>query len=468
MINFLIWLILAIILATLWLNYRQHHVPWKNHAVDISKFRFPRGFLCGAATAAYQVEGGCDNNDWSIWENSYDEHARPRIKNGAKAGLAADHWNRYRQDIELLCQLGCNAYRFSIEWSKVSPQPGVWNQRALNHYLEKCIYLKEKKITPFVTLHHFTIPLWLSEKGGFENSDAVNYFTDYAAKVAETLGAYVDFWATFNEPVIYAVMGWQKGLFPPGKKDLYLTAQVLYHLLKAHFQAFQTIHEVDQDDADADGIPCQVGIVKSLLIFDPARRWWLPDWLAAGLIDQRMNQAVLEAFHTDCFKFYLGKMGYYTRHIPGLSETLDWIGLNYYTQILCRLDFHSESKVRQSANPRLAKTDMDWAIYPAGMYRTLNRIKSYGVPIYITENGIATQDDELRCQFILEHIDAVHEALLDKINIRGYFYWSLMDNFEWAEGFDRRFGLYQVDYSTQARTLKKGAAVYREIIQSLA
>jgi beta-glucosidase len=466
MINFLIWLVLAIILVTLWLNYRQHKVPWKSHLIDIAKFRFPPGFLWGAATSAHQVEGGCDSNDWASWENSYDEYARPRVKNGAKAGWAADHWNRYRQDLALLQQLGCNAYRFSIEWSKVSPKPGVWDQRALNHYLEKCAFLREKNITPLVTLHHFTIPLWLYEKGGFEHPDAVNYFTDYVAKVAETLGTYVDFWTTFNEPVIYAVMGWQQGLWPPGKKDLYLTAQVLYHILKAHFQAFRTIHEVDRYDADGDGISCQVGIAKSLMIFDPAHSWWLPDWLVAGIADQRMNQAVLEAFHTDSFKFYLGKMGWYKRRIPGLSETLDWFGLNYYTQILCRSDYKSESNIRQYANPRLAKTDMGWAVYPAGMYRALNRVKFYGVPLYVTENGIATQDSELRRKFILEHIDAVHEALLDKVNIRGYFYWSLMDNFEWAEGFDRRFGLYHVDYSTQQRTLKKGAEVYRDITQS--
>jgi beta-glucosidase len=425
MINFLIWLVLAIILVTLWLNYRQHKVPWKSHLIDIAKFRFPPGFLWGAATSAHQVEGGCDSNDWASWENSYDEYARPRVKNGAKAGWAADHWNRYRQDLALLQQLGCNAYRFSIEWSKVSPKPGVWDQRALNHYLEKCAFLREKNITPLVTLHHFTIPLWLYEKGGFEHPDAVNYFTDYVAKVAETLGTYVDFWTTFNEPVIYAVMGWQQGLWPPGKKDLYLTAQVLYHILKAHFQAFRTIHEIDRYDADGDGISCQVGIAKSLMIFDPAHSWWLPDWLVAGIADQRMNQAVLEAFHTDSFKFYLGKMGWYKRRIPGLSETLDWFGLNYYTQILCRSDYKSESNIRQYANPRLAKTDMGWAVYPAGMYRALNRVKFYGVPLYVTENGIATQDSELRRKFILEHIDAVHEALLDKVNIRGYFYWSL-------------------------------------------
>ncbi|MBU4443721.1 glycoside hydrolase family 1 protein [bacterium] len=466
-INLVILVVLAIILLTIWFNYRHNDVKWKEHEIDVSGLRFPKGFLWGAATSAHQVEGGCDRNDWAIWERSYDLNAYPRIKNGQQSGKAADHWNRFRGDIDLLKQIGANSYRFSVEWSKVCPQPNKLNTSVIDHYIDVCQYLHHSGVNPFVTLHHFTIPDWLYERGGFENPDAIHYYTDFVGKVAETLGPYVDYWATFNEPVVYAMMGWVFGKFPPGKKDLCLAARVLANILQAHYQAYHILHEIDRSDADDDGIPCKVGIVKNIPLFDPARKWWLPDWIVAKTLHRLFNQSVLDAFIAERFKFNLWNVVNFSQDIPGLSNTLDWIGLNYYTQYLCRLDWKSDYKMRTYPNLKLPQTDMNWAIYPAGLYRSLQMIGSFGIPIYITENGIATEDSGLRKDFILKHINAMHEAMLDRVDVRGYFYWSLMDNFEWAEGFDKRFGLYHVDYKTQKRTLKDGSEIYRELIQSV-
>ncbi|MBN2601027.1 MAG: family 1 glycosylhydrolase [Candidatus Marinimicrobia bacterium] len=465
MINFLISLLFFCILLTIWLNFMHHDVKWKNHRITIDQHCFPKGFLWGAATSAHQVEGDCTNNDWFAWEKSYDNDANPRIKNSDRSGRASNHWDRYQSDLQLLKALGCNSYRFSVEWSKLLPQPGTWNQGTADHYIEMCAAMREMNIVPNVTLHHFTLPQWLAVRGGFEHPDSVKYFADFTQRIAETLDPFVDLWATFNEPVVFAMMGWVRGIWPPGKKDLCIAARVLANLLEAHQRAYHILHKTVLQDADGDGVPCRVGIVKNITVFDPARKWWLPDWLTTLTIDKLYNGAVLNAFHTDRFKFKMFNAVRFVKEFPGLSDTLDWIGVNYYTQFLTKPDLKSNLNIRIYPRKKLPKTDMDWAVYPAGLYRALRMVQPFGVPIYITENGIATQDDQLRERFILQHIDAMHEALLDKIDVQGYYYWSLMDNFEWAEGFEKRFGLYHVDYHTQKRSLKNGTKIYSDIIR---
>jgi len=465
MINLLILLLFFCILLTIWLNLQHHDVKWKDHRINIDNYHFPKGFLWGAATSAHQVEGDCTNNDWFAWEKSYDNDANPRIKNSDRSGKASDHWNRYKDDLRLLKEFGCNSYRFSVEWSKLVPQSGTWNQAAADHYIEMCVAMREMNIEPNVTLHHFTMPQWLATRGGFEHPDSVKYFADFTQQIAETLDPFVDLWATFNEPVVFAMMGWVRGIWPPGKQDLCIAARVLANLLEAHQRAYHILHKTVLQDADGDGVPCRVGIVKSITVFDPARKWWLPDWLTTLTIDKLNNSAVLDAFRTDHFKFNLFNTVRFAKEFPGLSDTLDWIGVNYYTQFLTKPDLKSDLNIRIYSRKRLPKTDMNWAVYPAGLYRALRMFQPFGVPIYITENGIATQDDQLREQFISQHIDAMHEAILDNIDVQGYYYWSLMDNFEWAEGFEKRFGLYHVDYQTQKRSLKNGTKIYSDIIR---
>lgn len=440
---------------------------WNVKEVSITKFEFPSNFLWGAATSSHQVEGRCTNNDWTLWESAYDKSGAPIIKDGQKAGNAAKHWRLYHKDIKLLKNLGCNAYRFSIEWSKVEPKPGKWDKEALDHYLKVCETLKQEKITPFVTLHHFTNPIWIWERGGFENPDTVRYFTDFVYKIGEVLSHLVDFWGTINEPSVYSALGWYFRKFPPGKEDAVMAARVLANILKAHAEAFHALHDIDRTDADGDGIPCRVGIVKSVIVFDPARRWFLPDWITCNLIDRLFNKAILKSLQTGKIIFRVPGVVSHSERYPRLENTLDWIGLNYYTQNLCRFSLRSKQKFELFPNPKLPKTDMDWAVYPPGLYRSLKRLNTLGVPIYVTENGIANDRDDLRETFILEHIDAVNEALIDGVDVRGYFYWSLIDNFEWAEGFSKRFGLYEIDYETQKRSLRRGSKIYKKIISAV-
>lgn len=462
--NLLILFLYLVVIITVWLNYRNSSFKWNSENLKIDQFSFPKHFLWGVATSAYQVEGSCDNTDWAIWEKSFDEEGLPRIRNKQKAGMATDHWNKFREDIRLIKDLGCNTYRFSVEWSKIEPLPGKWEPAALEHYQEVCEALRQEHIIPFVTLHHFTNPIWLYERGGFENVDAIRYFADYAAKVGESLAPWVDFWATFNEPVVFAMLGWLRGSFPPGKKDAELCGRVLFNVLKAHAEAYYALHDIDRTDADGDGIPCNVGLVKSITIFDPFRKWYLSDWISAWLKNKEFNCSVIDALMTGKYVFRTSRGIAYKNNCPRLVNSIDWIGVNYYFQELCKFGWSGGLKVNTFADPKLEKTDMGWAIYPAGLYRAIQMVSPLGIPVYITENGLASDDDDKRKKYILEHLDAVNEAIVDGYDVRGYMHWSLMDNFEWAEGFEKHFGLYHVDFDTQERVLKQGSKIYQDII----
>jgi len=461
----IIYLILLIILISIYLNLKYPAISWDLKNIDKRDLIFPNDFLWGVATSAHQVEGNCTSNDWFLWENSIDEEGCPRVRFGHRSGLSCDHWNRYKEDIKLIKELGCNSYRFSIEWSKVEPERGRWSREALDHYKALCEGLRDSEIKPFVTLHHFTNPIWIWEIGGFENRDTVDYFIDYVAKVVDELKEYVDFWMTFNEPLVYVIMGWIYGKFPPGKKDLILSVEVLTNILEAHCLAYRTIHELDNVDSDGDGINCSVGIAKSAQIFDPYRRWYLPDWIVFYYLDNFFNESFIESLLTGEYRLHIPFKVNLKKSIPGLKYSYDWIGINYYTRILCGFSLKRQWGLLLENTKSLPISDMNWTVYPQGLYRTLIKYRKLGVPIFITENGIATENKNLRRDFILYHVDAMHEALLDGVDIRGYFYWSLMDNFEWAEGFTKRFGLYHVDFKTLKRRLKEGSNIYKEIIQ---
>ncbi len=464
MLHLIILFFLIVFILTLWFNLTHGQVSWSTKNIDWHQFDFPAEFKWGVATAAHQVEGGCHNNDWALWEKSYDLQGQPHIKGGQKAGQAADHWQRYKEDIQLIKDLGCNTYRFSLEWSKIEPQKGQWDQKVLAHYQDVCQCLHDHDITPFVTLHHFTSPIWIDERGGFEHFDTVRYFNEYVAKVAETLGGLVDFWGTINEPNIYALQGWQNGCFPPGKQDTDLMVRVLSNLLKAHAEAYHTLHRIDCRDADHDGISCQVGLIKSVRMVDPWRRYYLPDWYMTRIVDGNFNQEILNALQTGVLKCHNWKGRHYSEKYPRWQDTLDWIGVNYYTRELVQFTWKKRHHYRLRFNPQLPKTQMGWDMYPAGLYRALKRVHSLGVPVYITENGLASDDQHLREDYILQHLDALHEALQDGVDVRGYLHWSLMDNFEWAFGFDKHFGLYQVNPQTFARQLKPGSHIYQQFL----
>lgn len=359
-------------------------------------------FLFGAGTSSHQVEGGNRNNDWWAWEQTRPAHLR--------SGKACDHWNRYEADFALAQQLGHSAHRISIEWSRIEPSKGQFSRSAIEHYRDVLVSIRKHGMKSFVTLHHFTNPLWVARNGGWESGRTPELFGLYTKYVVQHLGDLVDFWVTINEPMVYASQSYAKGKWPPQKKSFYRTWKVVRNMAKGHKAAYQAIHSV---------LPhARVGIAKHVVAHMPF------------VSDMWFNRAF----------FWL------------TGGTHDFIGINYY--------FAHGSDAW--AGPR---SDMGWPIIPESLTDVLLDMKRYGKPLYVTENGLADEVDSRRADFIRSHIRAVEAAQRQGADVRGYLHWSLLDNFEWADGFAPRFGLIAVDYETMERTIRPSAYAYKAIIE---
>ena len=360
------------------------------------EYRFPEGFFWGSATSAYQVEGGIENNDWAL---------AARQGKIPAAGRAMDHYNRFEEDFDIAKELDQNSHRFSIEWARIEPEEGKFNEKEIEHYRKVIEALRERGIEPFVTLWHFTLPLWFSHLGGFENKRSSFYFSRYCEYVVKNLGKNVKFWITINEPMVYIGAGYLKGQWPPFK---ILNFSPVGNLVKAHNESFQKIKNVSPE--------AKVGVAKNNIYFQ---------------------------------KLSFLKYFWNYRFLNGIKENQDFIGLNYY--------------FRASWLKGKERSDMNWEIFPEGIYHVLKELKKYNKPIYITENGLADAKDLKREEFIKEHLKWVHKAIQEGIDVRGYFYWSLLDNFEWDKGFWPRFGLVEVDYGTLERKIRPSAYEYAKI-----
>lgn len=444
--------------AALALARRDPELAWDWTRIELGQLRFPPDFVWGVATAAHQVEGGLHNNNWSRWETQRAPDGQPRIAGGQVAGQACDHWSRFREDIGLIQALGVDAYRLSVEWSRVEPEQGRYDEAALDRYQEIIEALRARGITPMVTLHHFTHPLWFEDLGSFEREENIAHFVRFCEHVFRRLGPLVPRWCTLNEPEVFATQGWFNGIFPPGKKDPQLTAVVLCNLVRAHGRVYRALKALPH------GHDVEIGLVKDIFQFDPSRRWFLPDLLISRALDDVFNGSILAALET----------GHFRLKVPGLIEldapcleaagTLDFVGLNYYSHLLVRFKPSPSQPFDFVTRRGDVQTDMPYPIYAEGFYRALKRIGGLRVPVYVTENGIADDRDDRRATFIRRYLYALSRARDEGVDIRGYYYWSLMDNFEWAEGWNMKFGLYAVDRETQTRTLRPGAAAFVEIV----
>ncbi|MCH8748798.1 glycoside hydrolase family 1 protein [Patescibacteria group bacterium] len=382
-------------------------------------------FLYGAATSAHKVEGYNIHNDWWAWEKAG--------LSVVESGAAADHYNRFAEDFALAKGLGHNAHRLSLEWSRLELAPGKWNQAAFDHYREVLQELKRQELVSFVTLHHFTNPVWLAKRGGWQDKKTPALFARYAKKVAQELGELVDFWVTINEPMVYATQSYWRAKWPPQQRSVVALNKVVRNLALGHRQAYAAIH---------DTIPeAQVGLAKHLIAYVPEHRNQFGDRLVTSVQDWWFNH----------------------RFLALTRGAHDFIGVNFY--------FTVQKRVRLipwqiSDVPWTGPTsDLGWPLRAEGLTQVLLHLKRYGLPIYITENGLADAKDTRRADFIRDHLRAVETAQKQGVNIRGYFHWSLLDNFEWADGFDPRFGLIEVDYETQQRTPRPSAYVYKAIIE---
>lgn len=366
------------------------------HAPSHKLRNFPRNFLWGSATSAYQVEGGNSNSDWEVLFSP-------------KAGLACDHYRRFEEDFDLAASLNQNVHRLSIEWARIEPEKGQFAEQEVAHYRQVLEALRERGMRPLVTLHHFTNPLWVFKRGGWRNRDTIGYFSSYVRFIVTQLADLCDFWITINEPTVYASEGYLWGRWLPGRHDPLEAALVLRHLLAAHRRAYEIIHAIQP--------AAQVGLAHSMTYL----RTPVGDYPTSLL-----GRKVLE---------WSGKQ--------------DFVGINFYRAIGWVND--------------LPRTDMDWAIYPNGLGEILGKLQELNLPFYITENGIADADDDQRANYIIDHLAAVWRAIQAGADVRGYFYWSLLDNLEWAKGFEPRFGLVEIDYKSQERKVRPSAWVYAKI-----
>jgi beta-glucosidase len=412
---------------------------------------FPAGFLWGTATAAHQVEGGNHLNDWWDWEQ-----VPGHIKNGDRSDPACDHYERFRADFDLLRQLHQNAHRLSVEWSRIEPAPGQFSTSAFAHYREVLEALRERGMEPLVTLHHFTNPRWIAAAGGWEVPETAERFAQFAERVTDELSGLARLWITINEPTVIAYQGYVRGEWPPGKRNLGAAARALVTLLRGHWMAYERIKSRHPE--------LQIGLAHHLRVFDPARRVMPQDRAVAAAFERLFNETILASLRRGRLAFPLTRSG----RAAGPRRSQDFIGLNYYTRELVRFNRHYRAELfGERVSPAgAAHSDLRWEIYPDGLYRTLRSLRREQLPVYVTENGIADRTDSLRPEFLLGHIGATLRAIQQGIPVRGYFYWTSLDNFEWAEGYSAKFGLIACDPETQIRSLRPSARLYAEICRT--
>ncbi|MEE2752164.1 MAG: glycoside hydrolase family 1 protein [Myxococcota bacterium] len=432
---------------------------WDWSSIDLDDLQFPEGFLWGSATAAHQVDGGNDNNNWSRWETEVDEKGKPRVHGGVPCGRAVEHWERYPEDIQLMRDaLHLNSYRFSVEWSRIEPSPGEYDAEAIAHYHDMIDKLLEAGIAPMVTLHHFTNPLWFEDMGAFEHEENIAHFVRFARKMFEEYGSKVSRWCTINESGPYSVMGYGLGVFPPGVKNYQRMAHVLHHLMLAHVQVYDAIKSMPGGDQ------VEVGLVKNIFQFDPYRRWNLAHWIMCRVMESTYNDSILRFFKEGVFRVVIPTQARLVSKHPEAVGKADFMGLNYYANLLISPFMKQEPPFEPNLRPGQIVTDMPYAIYGEGLYRAIEQLSELGKPIIITENGIADVRDDRRAIWIQRYLYAVSRAIREGYDVRGFHYWSLLDNFEWAEGYEMRFGLIGVDYETQERKVMPGAQAYVDII----
>ncbi|MDQ3263802.1 MAG: family 1 glycosylhydrolase [Myxococcota bacterium] len=423
--------------------------------------RLPPGFLLGAATSSHQVEGG-NVNDWTDWENSSHPDGTPHVRNGEVSGQAVDSWNRFSDDLGALRHLGANGYRLSVEWSRLEPNPGEWNSAAADRYLDWMVQLRAGGIEPMVTLSHFTLPRWVAAQGGWESPQIKHQLAAFAGRVAALLGGQVDLWVTINEPNALAVQGYLVGLWPPGKTDQAAAAQVLFNQLEAHVFMREAVRINDTADADGDGAAARVGLVHHGRVLQPASSSVLDSTIAA-LADDFANEVPLRAARTGRIQINIPPGIAIDEEIPGLKDSFDFLGLNYYFRSYVRADLGLAALSIQYSREDRPQSDLGWELYPEGMYLMLHRFASVGVPIYVTENGMADASGEVRPQFLLRHFDAMERAIADGVDVRGYLHWSLLHNFEWSDGWHPDFGLFAVDRTTFQRSPTPAVETLRRI-----
>ncbi|HSQ38668.1 MAG TPA: family 1 glycosylhydrolase [Anaerolineales bacterium] len=414
----------------------------------MTTYHFPKGFLWGAATAAHQVEGNNTNNNWWKWEQ--EGHT-----NG-KSGLACDWWGgRWREDFDRAAEAGQNAHRLSVEWSRIQPAPDRWDEDALEKYRAMLRGLKERGMTPMVSLHHFSDPLWLTGMQGWETDAVVPLFAKFVRKTVEALKEYCTLWCTINEPNVYAIEGYIRAHFPPGKSDLRLALQVQANMARAHAAAYRAIHEIQPE--------ARVGYALHFRPQETAHAWFPLDRLMRNVKFEAINMAFPSVISTGIMRSPVGKIS-----IPEAKGTQDYFGLNYYSVDTVAFDLFNPGELfSRSFFPKgtdLADAGQN-SNTPEGFFWAFKWVTRLypNLPILVTENGIEDINDRIRPRYLAQHIHQMWRGVNFNWPIKGYFHWSLVDNFEWERGWTQRFGLWALDPETQKRTKRPSADLYAAI-----
>jgi beta-glucosidase len=414
-------------------------------------FYFPKDFRWGTATSSHQVEGNNTNNDWWAWEQQ-----PGRIQDGSRSGLACNWWENAEADLDRAAEMGTNAHRLSIEWSRVEPRPGVFDQEALDRYQQIVQALRTRGMEPMVALHHFANPLWLAERGGWEQDGVVADFGRYVRAVVERLGELVPLWITINEPMVYMVLAYLDGVHPPGKSSLASAACVVENMLKGHAAAYEIIHELQPT--------AQVGVAHQVRILDPYHPRSPLDRWTTRIAHTIFNESFIQAISHGRVRWPLGR-----GRMDKVAGTMDFYGLNYYTRDRVSFSLGQAHNLfaRRQLSPDAEPLDNGYGeFYPHGLLRAIKMAAAYNRPIYITESGLPDADDDQRPRHILAHLHKTWAAIQGNIPVMGYYHWSLIDNFEWERGWVERFGLIELDVETQERTLRRSGELYGRICRS--
>lgn len=399
--------------------------------------------LLGVASAATQVDGGELGHTWNDW------YAKGHIKDGANPAVATRHWEKWREDVLLMHKMGIETYRFGIEWARVEPRDGCFDEEAIAHIKEEIMLLIGLGIKPLVTLHHFTNPMWFEERGGWEDYENVRCFLRYVEKMVKSIGHLVSEYITINEPNVYAAQGYIFGQWPPGEKNLAAAMAVMSNLAAAHIKSYRLIHDMRRSMGFRD---TKVGFAMHMRVFEP-KNSMNPIHCANAAAAEKLSQRILaEAMLTGVFRRPLRNNGGDRR-----GSYADFHGVNYYTRSTI------SSALADGVRSGCYKNDLGWEIYPRGIVLCCEKLEEIvRLPIYITENGTCDLGDSFRSRFIYDHLRALCETHLP---VKRYYHWCFNDNFEWAEGCYARFGIVETNFQTMERTVKRSGEFYSRVIR---
>jgi beta-glucosidase len=414
-----------------------------------------RNFLWGVATSAFQIEGSIENDftEWEVQGKFQQNGEDPRYENGT------DHWLNWEKDFELLKKLNVNAYRFSIEWARIEPESGKFDNAALDQYVEMINHLIEIGIEPVLTLHHFSHPKWFHKESPWHKSESIIRFINFVEYILPHIIDKVKIFVSINEPMVWALAAYADAKFPPGEKNFNLMMQAVYNLLIAHKQVYDLIKCKNEN--------VMVGIAKNFIVFRPARKWLGLDQAVTSIAHNFFNLMLLEAFKTNKLSFKLPLIVNFHKELI-LDNSIDFWGVNYYYRMFTRFNINLKAPLKLEFKQRSSegKSGLGWENYSKGLRKVIKMAATYGKPIYITENGIATDDDMQRLGYLKRHLHQVELCKKQNIDLRGYFYWSFLDNYEWLLGKNARFGLVHVSYDSNfLRTIKQSGMYYANHIK---